>query len=131
VAHVASARTKPAPARKPASPVAHVATPSRYTPNTAPKGNEYMSKIQCRACDKMGHYARDCPNPSKKPLSERPNAYARAKSPAPDRRDPRTPSTTHVAIEVTDNTYEWGNDDTGLGCVTVHTAPVSIRFDSI
>jgi hypothetical protein len=26
----------------------------------------YMSKIQCRACDKFGHYARNCPNPSYK-----------------------------------------------------------------
>jgi hypothetical protein len=90
-----------------------------------------MSKIQCCKCDKKGHYVKDCRNPSKKPLSERPDAYQRAKSPAPDQRDPRTPSNAHVAVEHDDNTYEWSKENTGLGCVAVHTAPVSIRFNSI
>jgi hypothetical protein len=90
-----------------------------------------MSKIQCYRCDKKGHYAKDCKNPSKKPLSKRPDAYQRAKSPAPDRRDPRTPSNAHLTVERDDNTYEWSNEDTGLGCVAVHTAPVSIRFNYI
>ncbi len=90
-----------------------------------------MSKIQCRACDKYGHFARDCTNPSNKPISERPNSYARAKSPAPDRRDPRTPSTANVAIEIPENGYGWDNEETGLGCVTVQTAPVSVGFNSI
>jgi hypothetical protein len=137
IAHVAATRNqtapgpKPAPSRKPvpASPIAHVATPSRYPPNTASK--DYMSKIQYRACDKYGHFAKDCTNPSNRPISERPNSYARAKSPALDKRDPHTPSTANVAIEISDNTYGWDNEETGLGCVTVQTAPVSIGFNSI
>jgi hypothetical protein len=36
-----------------------------------------------------------------------------------------------LTVERDDNTYEWSNEDTGLGCVAVHTAPVSIRFNYI
>jgi hypothetical protein len=134
ISHVAATRNQtasgPKPARKPehVSKVANVATPSRYPPNTASK--DHMSKIQCRACDKFWRYARECPNPSNKPMSERPHAYARAKSPAPDRRDPYT-HPANVAIEKdSDKTYGWDNEDTGLGCMTVQTVPVPVGFNS-
>jgi hypothetical protein len=71
-----------------------------------------MSKIVCFKCDKKGHYAKDCKNPSTKPLSERSDAYQRAKSRAPNRRDPRTPSNAYLAVERDDNTYEWSKEDT-------------------
>jgi hypothetical protein len=34
-----------------------------------------------------------------------------------------------VTVERDDNTYEWSNEDTGLGCVAVHTVPFSIRLN--
>jgi hypothetical protein len=81
----------------------------------------------------MGHYAYECKNPSKKPFSERPDAYQRAKSPSPNRRDPRTPSqNAHLAVErpsCDDNAYEWSIEDAELGCVAVHTAPVTVVFN--
>ena len=62
-------------------------------------------------------------------MSERPNAYARTKSPAPDRKDYRT-RTANVAIEKQDNTYGWDNEVVGLGCMTVHTVPGPVRFNT-
>ncbi len=62
-------------------------------------------------------------------MSERPNAYARTKSPAPDREDLPT-RTAYVAIEKNDTTYGWENEAMGLGCMTVHTVPVSVIFNT-
>jgi hypothetical protein len=47
-----------------------------------------LDKVRCFKCDQMGHSAYNCPNPSKKPLRERPNAYQRTKSPWPNQRKP-------------------------------------------
>jgi hypothetical protein len=131
ISHIAATKNQTPsvshPARKtePTSKIANVATPTRYPPQS----KDALSKIQCRACDKFGHYARECPNPSTKPMSERPNAYARTKSPAPDRKDYRT-RTANVAIEKQDNTYGWDNEVVGLGCMTVHTVPGPVRFNT-
>jgi hypothetical protein len=78
----------------------------------------------------MGHFARDCPNPSKKPLSERPNAYQRTKSPGPNKK-PSVPNP-HVAVQGTQgiDAFEWDKEETGLGYVTVHTAQVSVGFNT-
>jgi hypothetical protein len=68
----------------------HSASKTKYPPKT-------LDTVKCFQCDQMGLFARDCPNPSKKPLSERPNAYQRTKSPGPNRK-PSVPNV-HVAVQ--------------------------------
>ncbi len=51
-------------------------TPSPSTPPLAQElitrdATDYLRRIQCRNCDKMGHFAQACPNPTITPLSER------------------------------------------------------------
>jgi hypothetical protein len=73
----------------------------------------------------MGHFARDCPNPGTKP----PNVQ-RNKSPGPTRK-PAMPNA-HIAVQSNQgaSAFEWDHEAPGLGCVTVHTAPVSVKVNS-
>jgi hypothetical protein len=103
---------------------AQSASKTKYPPKTG------MDTVKYVKCDQMGHFARDCRNPSTKPLSDHPNSYQRTKSPGPTRK-PSVPNA-HVAVQGNQGTdaFEWDNEEAGLGCVTVHTAPVSVGFNT-
>jgi hypothetical protein len=67
----------------------------------------------------MGQFAYDCPNPNKKPLSERPNAFQGTKSPGPDRRDQKsTVQNAHGAVQgsscIVEDMYEWDKEEAGI-----------------
>jgi hypothetical protein len=79
----------------------------------------------------MGHFPYDCPNTTKKPLSERPNAYQQTKSPGPNQRNNKPPmQNAHVAVQGPlcriEEVFEWDKEEAGLVCVIVHTTPVSV-----
>jgi hypothetical protein len=80
----------------------------------------------------MNHIAYNCPHPSKNPLSERPNAYQRTKSPGPNQRKPPVQNA-HIAVQRSsckvEEVFEWDKEEAGLGFVTVHAAPVSVGFN--
>jgi hypothetical protein len=126
VAHVAA---KDSSSKAP-SPVTNVASALSSSKTQYPPKD--LSKVKCFKCDQMGHFAYNCPIPSKKTLSERPNAYQRTKSPGPNHRKPPVQNA-HVAVQGSsckiDDVFEWDKEEAGLGCVTVHTAPVSVGFN--
>jgi hypothetical protein len=92
---------------------------TRYPPKTD------MDTINCFKCDKMGHFACDCRNPSTKPPNDQRN-----ESPGPTRK-PVVPNA-HIVVKSNQGAaaFEWDHEETGSGCVTVHTARVSVGFNS-
>jgi hypothetical protein len=90
------------------NPVSNVASalPSskaRYPPKTG------MDTIECFQCKKMGHFARDCPNPGPK------QPYVlRNKSPGPTRK-PAMPNA-HIAVESNQDapSFEWDHEAPGI-----------------
>jgi hypothetical protein len=73
----------------------------------------------------MGHFARDCPNPSTKAPNDQRN-----KSLGPTRK--LSVPNAHIAVQSNQGAaaFEWDHEAPGLGCVTVHTAPVSVGFNT-